>query len=72
MRKYRAENDRGRCVACGVCAKTCPKNAISIFHGCYAVVNDEVCIGCGLCEKSCPAGVMYKVKILVIALIKRL
>lgn len=63
MKKYIAENDRGRCVACGVCVKTCPRNAISIFRGCYAVVNKEVCVGCGLCEKTCPAGIMYKVKI---------
>ena len=28
------------CVACGVCIKACPKHAISIYKGCYAVVDD--------------------------------
>ena len=43
------------CVACGVCTKKCPKNAISIHKGCYAVV-DEKCVGCGLCTRACPCG----------------
>lgn len=59
--KYKAENEHDRCVACGVCVKVCPKDAISIYKGCYAVVDEEQCIGCGICEKNCPAGVMYKV-----------
>ncbi len=52
----RASNDTKRCVACGVCALTCPREAISIFKGCYAVVDESKCVGCGLCEKACPAG----------------
>ena len=48
-------NDRV-CVACGVCQKQCPKNAVTIFKGCYAQINLELCIGCGLCAKLCPAG----------------
>lgn len=59
--KFKAENEQDRCVACGVCVKVCPKDAISIYKGCYAVVDDEQCIGCGICEKNCPAGVMHKV-----------
>lgn len=59
--KFKAENEQDRCVACGVCVKVCPKDAISIYKGCYAVVDEEQCIGCGICEKNCPAGVMYKV-----------
>ena len=54
MRK--AVNDTDRCVACGVCALQCPRNAISIYKGCYAVVDAGKCVGCGLCEKACPAG----------------
>ena len=45
MRK--AVNDINRCVACGVCAKECPRDAISIFKGCYAVINHDKCVGCG-------------------------
>lgn len=50
--------DQAVCVACGACMKACPKGAISIYRGCYAVVNAEKCVGCGLCGKACPAGVI--------------
>ena len=54
MRK--AVNDRQRCVACGVCASQCPREAISVFKGCYAVISSVKCVGCGICEKACPTG----------------
>ncbi|MGL5256295.1 MAG: 4Fe-4S dicluster domain-containing protein [Proteocatella sp.] len=44
-----------QCVACGVCATKCPKDAISIFKGIKAVVDEAKCIGCSLCNKVCPA-----------------
>ena len=44
------------CVACGVCMKVCSKSALSIYMGCYAVVDEAKCVGCGLCAKACPAG----------------
>lgn len=47
--------DRERCVSCGACAVECPRNAISIWRGCYAVVDESVCVGCGLCQRVCPA-----------------
>lgn len=47
--------DRQVCVACGVCLKTCPKGAISIYRGCFAQVDEDKCVGCGLCAKACPA-----------------
>ena len=61
MAKYKAINEQNRCVACGVCVKICPKDAISIYKGCYAQIDEEKCIGCGICEKNCPAGVIHKV-----------
>lgn len=48
--------DNGVCVACGACKKVCPKEAISIYKGCYAVIDKDKCVGCGKCGKECPAG----------------
>ncbi len=45
-----------RCVACGVCAMQCPRQAIEIYKGCYAVIDVIKCVGCGMCERACPAG----------------
>ena len=52
----KAINDKNRCVACGLCSTQCPRQAIDIYRGCYAVVDSKKCVGCGLCEKACPAG----------------
>ena len=48
--------DRAVCAAYGVCVKTCPKSALSIYRGCYAMAEKSLCVGCGLCSKACPAG----------------
>lgn len=50
-----AEPDRGRCVSCGACMNECPKEAISVWRGCFAVVDRSLCIGCGRCQRVCPA-----------------
>ncbi len=52
----RANVEKKQCVACGECAKACPKTAVSIHKGCYAVVDYTVCVGCGICGKNCPTG----------------
>ena len=44
-KKYAKVNTK-RCVACGVCVKECPKSAIHIFKGCFAVIDEEICLGC--------------------------
>ena len=54
--KKMAVIDQNACVACGVCMKACPRDAITIYRGCYAVVEKDKCVGCGLCTKHCPAG----------------
>ena len=33
MAKYKAQSEQDRCVACGVCVKVCPKDAVSIYRG---------------------------------------
>lgn len=54
--KKLAAADKSVCVACGVCVKTCPRKAIEINRGCYALVDEALCVGCSLCAKACPAG----------------
>lgn len=46
------------CVACGCCAKGCPKKAIAVHKGVRAMVSEQTCLGCGGCAKVCPAGVI--------------
>ncbi|MBQ7544161.1 MAG: 4Fe-4S binding protein [Synergistaceae bacterium] len=58
MAKRLASVNRDLCVSCGACTNVCPRDAISIFKGCYAVVNEALCVGCGLCTKTCPADVI--------------
>ena len=43
------------CVACGCCLKVCPMNAIRIFKGMFAKVDESRCVGCGKCVRECPA-----------------
>lgn len=54
--KKLATIDRTVCVACGACANACPRNALSIQRGCYAIMDADKCVGCGLCVNTCPAG----------------
>ncbi len=44
--------DKAKCTACGVCADTCPVEAIKIED--VAVVNENECIECGACVGECP------------------
>lgn len=50
--------NRQECVACGCCVLCCPKAAITVERGLYAVVDSLKCIGCGKCAKACPASVI--------------
>lgn len=53
--KKTAVVDRSRCAACGACLPGCPRNAITVWRGCYSAVEESRCVGCGLCAKTCPA-----------------
>ena len=46
------------CVACGVCIRVCPFEAVSSHYGVRAVVDRSICVGCGKCKKDCPAGLI--------------
>ncbi len=55
---------KARCKQCGLCAKFCPKQALSYptetinEAGYYPVaVDKEACIACGICYAMCPDGV---------------
>jgi len=51
-----------KCLACGLCIKKCPVDAISIEEkngGKYAKVNSSQCIGCGICVKFCPSKSLF-------------
>jgi len=48
--------DRSRCASCGACENVCPRSAIKVKGGYYAVVDEEQCVGCGKCANICPAG----------------
>ncbi|MCL1890306.1 MAG: 4Fe-4S binding protein [Desulfovibrionaceae bacterium] len=46
------------CVACGTCMTVCPRGAIAVFKGKFAVVDQHKCVGCGKCAAACPACVI--------------
>ena len=44
-----------KCIACGVCMKWCPTDAITIKNG-KASIDENKCIGCGECTVVCKVG----------------
>ncbi len=46
------------CVACGTCVDVCPREAMSIFRGSFAQVQEDRCVACGICARECPAAVI--------------
>lgn len=44
------------CVACGMCIKNCPENAIAYNKNRKAQIDYDKCIGCGQCVASCHYG----------------
>jgi uncharacterized protein (DUF362 family)/Pyruvate/2-oxoacid:ferredoxin oxidoreductase delta subunit len=50
----RPEVNHGRCLACGVCVKTCPVNAVILIKGKYSYIRSRECIRCYCCHEMCP------------------
>ncbi|MEG2214185.1 MAG: 4Fe-4S binding protein [Oscillospiraceae bacterium] len=48
-------NDTSKCIYCGICAKNCPGEAITVDRPSKTwTLNAELCIGCGTCAEKCP------------------
>ena len=41
------------CIGCSLCAKSCPKEAITMVDN-LAHIDYDKCIGCGICAQKCP------------------
>ena len=52
-RLRKPEWDKDLCVACDLCLKNCPQNAIKKDLTKY-ISESEKCIGCGICAAVCP------------------
>lgn len=47
------KNCDNACIACRICEKNCPHDAIHVENN-VAVVNFEKCVNCGICVAKCP------------------
>ena len=50
---FQVRNDL--CLGCGLCAESCPRQAISLQSG-EAQIDQNRCNHCGLCVDACPQG----------------
>lgn len=48
------------CLGCGLCAQSCPRQAISLLWG-QAEIDPNRCVPCCLCRQVCPQGAIVEV-----------
>ncbi|MDQ0507657.1 Na+-translocating ferredoxin:NAD+ oxidoreductase RNF subunit RnfB [Peptoniphilus ivorii] len=46
------------CIACGLCERNCPKDAVHVVDN-LAKIDYEKCINCGICASKCPTGAIF-------------
>ena len=56
--EWRPYINKESCNGCGVCSKSCYKEAIKIIEG-YATIDYVDCVSCGVCATVCPRGSIY-------------
>lgn len=62
MVTMRAQVNAHECTGCGICAKVCPTQAISIVDR-KSVVDPERCLACANCNQRCPVYAVTLVKL---------
>ena len=50
------------CLGCGLCAESCPRQAISLQSG-QAQIDQNRCNHCGLCLDVCPQGAIVELRL---------
>lgn len=57
-----AQSDEEVCTECGICAESCPINAIEMLPEASPRIDASICLGCGVCALRCPTKAMKLVK----------
>jgi NADH-quinone oxidoreductase subunit I len=72
--------DKMRCIGCGICANTCPNNAIKIVRArigkdanktrWFPEIDIGHCMFCGLCIDQCPQNALSSTKVFSTGIIR--
>ena len=64
--------DKDKCIGCGICANTCPNNAIKIVKDgrWFPALDVGHCMFCGLCIDQCPQDALSSTDVYTVELVK--